>query len=79
MVMKGNAANVLTEHSERMDVAVALSPPVTEFDAQFEGRLRPPHKIGFVDAQRRVEKADMRHRRFAHAHCPDLFGFNETD
>ena len=62
-----------------MDVAVARAAPVDEFDAEFEGRLRRLHKLGFVEPEEVVEILHLRQRRFADADGADLFGFDEAD
>ncbi len=62
-----------------MDIAVALAPPVHEFDTELEARLRGLHELDFVEPEEVVEILHLRQCRFADTDGPDLFGFDEAD
>src|SRR3546814_6187271 len=72
-------ADRTAEGAEGVDVAVALTPPIDEFDAEFEGRLGRLHELGFVEPEEVVEILHLRQRRLADADGADLFGFDEAD
>ena len=55
----------LAGKAEGMNVVVADSPPVLELDGQLEGALDLREKVGLVDLQQAVHRAERRNRRLA--------------
>jgi hypothetical protein len=62
-----------------MDVALADPAPVDELDAELEGGIGRRHERRLVDAERLVERAQMRQRRLADADDADLLRFDQLD
>src|SRR5690606_40423928 len=60
MLMKCHPTDARPECTERMDVAVADSCPVDEFDAELESGLRLRHQLALVQPDTPVEIADVR-------------------
>jgi hypothetical protein len=79
VLVKGHAADRLTEGAEGVDVAVALAAPVAKLDAQLVGSLGLAHEVGLVEAQLGVESPDVRHGGFADADRADLGGLDQFD
>ena len=67
------------EEPEVVEIAVADTKPVNEFDAQLECRMGLPDEFVFVDAEEVIEQNDRRNGRLAHPDRADLFRFDERD
>ncbi len=65
--------------AEGVEIAVTLTEPVVELDAQLECRPGAPHECAFVDLQHVVELADPLHGRFTDADGRDVVRFDEPD
>ena len=75
----GSAAVVVADRAEAVDVAVADAAPVDELDAELERAAHRAHELDFVDAQRFIEGAQVRHRGFADADDADVFRLDELN
>ena len=77
--MKRHALHVDTELAEGVKIAMPLSRPVDELDAELEAALGPPDKFILIDAQHPVEDVDLGNGRLANPDRADGFGFDERD
>lgn len=65
--------------AERMHVAIALSAPIDEFDAELERALGRLDEARFVDAEHGVEGDKGRNGGFPDADRSDLLGLDQTN
>src|SRR3546814_14685810 len=70
MVVKLDPEHVEAVEAEGMDIAMAGTDPVDEFDPELVGRVGFADELVLVDAEQRVEQADLRNRRLADADGP---------
>src|SRR3546814_7169769 len=62
-----------------MDIAMAGTDPVDEFDPELVGRVGFADELVLVDAEQRVEQADLRNRRLADADGADRLALDQLD
>ena len=72
VMVKVDQRHVPAHRAKAVDIAVTFCTPVSELDAQLEGRLGLPHELVFVDTQGGIEGEDRGNRRFTHADRRDL-------
>lgn len=77
--MERHDGSGLSDLAEGVDIIAALPIPAEEADAQFESGIRRTDELTLIDAQRPVERSDLRNGRFAYAHSADLIGFDKDD
>ena len=58
---------------------MARPQPVDELDAELEGRLRPPHELGFVELDQLIVRLDRGNGRFADANGADRLTLDQLD
>ena len=71
VMAKSDKARRLPDRAKRVHVAMAFTAPAIERDAELEAAFGLAQELGLVDAQRLIEMADLRDRRFAHADRAD--------
>ena len=79
VLVEGQRPVVVADRAEAVDVASTHAAPVDELDAELEGAAHRADEFDFVDLQRVVERAQVRHGRLAHADRADVFGLDELD
>src|SRR3546814_5310520 len=77
MVVKLDPEHVEAVEAEGMDIAMAGTDPVDEFDPELVGRVGFADELVLVDAEQRVEQADLRNRRLADADGADRLARSE--
>ncbi len=77
--VKGDPVHIEAIGPEGVDVFVADPAPVLEFDAELEGRLGAANEVVLIDAERAVERADLRNGRLADADRADRFRLHQFD
>src|SRR3546814_3689791 len=79
MVVKLDPEHVEAVEAEGMDIAMAGTDPVDEFDPELVGRVGFADELVLVDAEQRVEQADLRNRRLADADGADRLALDQLD
>src|SRR3546814_17297247 len=79
MVVKLDPEHVEAVEAEGMDIAMAGTDPVDEFDPELVGRVGFADELVLVDAEQRVEQADLRNRRLAAADGADRLALDQLD
>src|SRR3546814_13114131 len=77
MVVKLDPGHVEAVEAEGMDIAMAGTDPVDEFDPELVGRVGFADELVLVDAEQRVEQADLRNRRLADADGADRLALDQ--
>ena len=79
VLVEGQAAEVVADGSEAMDVARTEAAPIDELDAQLERAAYRAHELDFIDLQRVVEGAQVRNGGLTDAHRADVLGLDQVD
>ena len=78
-VVEVDAADRMPERAERVDVGEARLAPIAELDAELERGLRLGDQLALVEADRAIERAQLRQRCLADADDADLVAFDQAD
>src|SRR3546814_10136708 len=79
MVVKLDPEHVEAVEAEGMDIAMAGTDPVDEFDPELVGRVGFADELVLVDAEQRVEQADLRNRRLDDADGSDRLDLDQLE
>ncbi len=79
VVVKRQDRARVADRAKSVHIAVAKARPVTELDAQFEGRLRLADKGVLVQTDQLVEQLDHWDRRFTNANRRDVRRLDQLD
>ena len=79
MMMGRNTLYIIAEIAKAVEMDIAHLPPVSKFDAEFEGTIGLCNEVAFVKAQQPIELADDGHGRLTHPDSAYFIGFYEGD